>query len=100
MNFQLILEVNNGMNWLPIIILFITWAYTLYKWMKSERDLNKFIEITKHYWMRNIELENQLIKCRKDEDVEIQEAWMKTLNADKHDTYKEYAVNPRRWLGK
>lgn len=43
MNFQLTLEVNNGMNWLPIIILFITWAYTLYKWMKSERELNKIV---------------------------------------------------------
>ncbi|MCH4323809.1 hypothetical protein [Staphylococcus haemolyticus] len=76
------------MNWLPIIILFITWAYTLYKWMKSERELNRFREVSKHYWMRNIELENQLIKYCKGEDTGIQEAWMKTLNADKHNTYK------------
>lgn len=92
--------MNNGMNWLPIIILFITWAYTLYKWMKSERELNRFREVSKHYWMRNIELENQLIKYRKGEDTGIQEAWMKTLNADKHNTYKKYAVNPSQWLSK
>lgn len=29
--------------WLPIIILFITWAYTLYKWIKTERELNKIV---------------------------------------------------------
>ena len=86
--------------WLPIIILFITWAYTLYKWIKTERELNKFREVARHYWMRNIELENQLNKCRKVEEAKIQEAWMKTLNADKHDTYKKYVVNPSPWLGK
>lgn len=88
------------MTWLPIIILFITWAYTLYKWIKAERELNKFREVARHYWMRNIELENQLIKYRKDEEAEIQEAWIKTLNADKYYTYKKHAVNPSRWLGK
>lgn len=85
---------------ISIILLFFLWAYILYRWKKTERELDKSKEVAKHYWMRNIELENQLIKCRKDEDVEIQEAWMKTLNADKYDTYKKYAVNPRRWLGK
>lgn len=88
------------MTWLPIIILFITWAYTSYKWIKTERELNNFRKVAKHYWMRNIELENQLIKYRKDEEAEIQEAWIKTLNADKYDTYKKHAVNPSRWLGK
>ena len=86
--------------WLPIIILFLTWAYTLYKWIKTERELNKFREVAKHYWMRNIKLENQLIKYRKDEEIEIQKSWIKTLNADKHVTYKKYVVNPSRWLGK
>lgn len=88
------------MTWLPIIILFITWAYTLYKWIKTERELNNFRKVAKHYRMRNIELENQLIKYRKDEEAEIQEVWIKTLNADKYDTYKKHAVNPSRWLGK
>ncbi|BFL77956.1 hypothetical protein SKB0068_07280 [Staphylococcus hominis subsp. novobiosepticus] len=86
--------------WLPIIILFITWAYTLYKWIKTERELDKFKEVARHYWMRNIELENQLNNYRKIEEAKIQEAWMKTLNADKHDKYKKCVVNPSPWLGK
>lgn len=50
--------------------------------------------------MRNIELENQLNNYRKIEEAKIQEAWMKTLNADKHDKYKKCVVNPSPWLGK
>ncbi|MEJ7443557.1 hypothetical protein WL480_01405 [Staphylococcus hominis] len=91
------------MDWIKIIsiiLLFFLWAYILYRWKKAERELDKFKEVARHYWMRNIELENQLNKYRKDEEAEIQESWVKTLNADKHDTYKKYAVNPSRWLGK
>ncbi|KPG91049.1 hypothetical protein QP635_07130 [Staphylococcus hominis] len=91
------------MDWIKIIsiiLLFFLWGYILYRWKKTERELDKFREVARHYWMRNIELENQLNNYRKLEEAKIQEAWIKTLNADKYDTYKKHAVNPSPCLGK
>ena len=85
---------------ISIILLFFLWGYILYRWKKTERELDKFREVARHYWMRNIELENQLNNYRKLEEAKIQEAWIKTLNADKYDTYKKHAVNPSPCLGK
>ncbi|OFJ77295.1 hypothetical protein [Staphylococcus sp. HMSC056G08] len=59
--------------WLPIIILFIIWAYTLYKWLKTERELNQSREEIQRYREKKIKDENNLLNYLKFKRSIIQE---------------------------
>lgn len=55
--------------WLLVIILFLTCAYTLYKWIKTERELDKSREETQHYRKEKIRVENDLYKSLKSKEL-------------------------------
>ena len=81
--------------WLPVIILFLTWAYTLYKWIKSERELDKSREETQYYRKEKIRAENDLYKYLQSEEPMTQGA---LINASKHKVSKKHKIDANKWL--
>lgn len=76
--------------WLPVIILFIACAYTLYKWIKSERELDKFRKEVQNY-----RAENNLYNFFKSKEPIMQEP---LLNTSKHKVSKKHKIDSRKWL--
>lgn len=86
------------MNWLPIIILFITWAYTLYKWMKSERELDKSKKEIQRYREEELKKdENNLLNNLKLEGSITQEL---PMNRTKRKFGERHKIDANRWLDK
>ncbi|OHR53634.1 hypothetical protein [Staphylococcus sp. HMSC061G12] len=75
--------------WLPVIILFLTCAYTLYKWIKSERELDKSKEEVQNYREEKIRAENDLYKCLTSKKPITQEP---LINTSKH------KIDSKKWL--
>ena len=59
--------------WLSVIILLLTWAYTLYKWIKTNRELNQSREVIQLYREEKIKDENNLLNDLKFKKSIIQE---------------------------
>ena len=59
--------------WLSVIILLLTWAYTLYKWIKTNRELNQSREEIQRYREEKIKNENNLLNDLKFKKSIIQE---------------------------
>ena len=86
------------MNWLPIIILFITWAYTLYKWMKSERELDKSKKEIQRYREEELKKdENNLLNDLKLDGPITQELPMNKTKRKFGETHK---IDVNKWLDK
>ena len=51
----------DSVYWLPVIILFLTWSYTLCKWIKTKRELNQSREEIQRYQEEKIKDENNLL---------------------------------------
>ena len=84
------------MNWLPIIILFITWAYTLYKWMKSERELDKSKKEIQRYREEELKKdENNLLNNLKLEGSITQEL---PMNRTKRKFGERHRIDANKWL--
>lgn len=81
--------------WLSVIILFLTCAYTLYKWIKSERELDKSREEVQNYREEKIRIENDLYKCLKSKKPITQET---LINTSKDKVSKKHKIDPKKWL--
>lgn len=82
--------------WLPIIILFITWAYTLYKWIKSERELNQSREEIQRYREEELKKdENNLLNNLKLEGPITQEL---PMNRTKRKFGERHKIDVNKWL--
>ncbi|MCT1482605.1 hypothetical protein M3C31_01915 [Staphylococcus hominis] len=82
--------------WLPVIILFITWAYTLYKWIKSERELNQSREEIQRYREEELKKdENNLLNNLKLEGPITQEL---PMNRTKRKFGERYKIDANKWL--
>lgn len=81
--------------WLPVIILFITWAYTLYKWIKTERELDKAREETQSYRKEKIRAENDLYKCLQSKEPMTQGA---LINTSKRKFGERHKIDVNKWL--
>ena len=84
--------------WLPIIILFITWAYTLYKWIKTERELNKFREEIQRYQEEELKKdENNLLNDLKLDGPIIKEF---PIDKTKRKFGERHRIDANKWLDK
>lgn len=81
--------------WLPVIILFLIWAYTLYKWIKSERALDKAREETQSYRKEKVRAENDLYKYLQSKEPMMQGA---LINTSKHKVSKKHKIDVNKWL--
>lgn len=80
---------------ISMIILFFLWAYILYRWIKSERELDKSKEETQYYREEKTRLENDLYKCLKSKESIMQGT---LTNTSKHKVSKKYEIDPNKWL--
>ncbi|MCI2926657.1 hypothetical protein FH139_02330 [Staphylococcus hominis] len=86
------------MNWLPIIILFLTWAYTLYKWIKSERELDKSKKEIQRYQEEELKKdENNLLNDLKLDGPIIKEF---PIDKTKRKFGERHRIDADKWLDK
>lgn len=86
------------MDWIKIIsiiLLFFLWAYILYRWKKTERELDKSREETQYYRKEKIRAENDLYKCLQSKEPMTQGA---LINASKHKVSKKHKIDANKWL--
>lgn len=84
--------------WLPVIILFLIWAYTLYKWIKSERELNQSREEIQRYQEEELKKdENNLLNNLKLEGPITQEL---PINRTKRKFGERHKIDANKWLDK
>lgn len=84
--------------WLPVIILFLTWAYTLYKWIKSERELNQSRKEIQRYQEEELKKdENNLLNNLKLEGPITQEL---PMNRTKRKFGERHKIDASSWLDK
>lgn len=82
--------------WLPVIILFLIWAYTLYKWIKSERELDKSKEEIQRYREEELKKdENNLLNNLKFEGSITQEL---PMNRTKRKLGERHEIDANKWL--
>lgn len=82
--------------WLPVIILFLIWAYTLYKWIKSERELNQSREEIQRYREEELKKdENNLLNNLKLEGPITQEL---PINRTKRKLGERHKIDGNKWL--
>mgnify|MGYP002713390537 CR=1 FL=1 len=82
--------------WLPVIILFLMWAYTLYKWIKTERELNQSREEIQRYQEEELKKdENNLLNNLKLEGPITQEL---PMNRTKRKFGERYKIDANKWL--
>lgn len=82
--------------WLPVIILFLIWAYTLYKWIKSERELNQSREEIQRYREEELKKdENNLLNNLKLEGPITQEL---PINRTKRKLGERHKIDANKWL--
>lgn len=82
--------------WLPVIILFLTWAYTLYKWIKSERELNQSRKEIQRYQEEELKKdENNLLNNLKLEGPITQEL---PMNRTKRKFGERHKIDANKWL--
>ena len=84
--------------WLPVIILFLTWAYTLYKWIKSEIELNKSKEEIQRYQEEELKKdENNLLN-----DLKLDRPIIKEFPIDKTKRKfgERHRIDANKWLDK
>lgn len=82
--------------WLPVIILFLTWTYTLYKWIKSERELDKSREEIQRYREEELKKdENNLLNNLKLEGPITQEL---PMNRTKRKLGEKHKIDANKWL--
>ena len=80
---------------ISIILLFFLWAYILYRWKKTERELDKSREETQYYRKEKIRAENDLYKCLQSKEPMTQGA---LINASKHKVSKKHKIDANKWL--
>lgn len=86
------------MDWIKIIsiiLLFFLWGYILYRWKKTERELDKSKEETQYYREEKIRAENDLYKCLQSKELMTQGA---LINASKHKVGKNHKIDANKWL--
>ena len=84
--------------WLPVIILFLIWAYTLYKWIKSERELNQSREEIQRYREEELKKdENNLLNNLKLEGPIIKEF---PIDKTKRKFGERHIIDANKWLDK
>lgn len=86
------------MDWIKIIsiiLLFFLWAYILYRWKKTEIELDKSKEETQCYREEKIRAENDLYECLKSKEPMTQGA---LINASKHKVSKKHKIDANKWL--
>lgn len=84
--------------WLPVIILFLIWAYTLYKWIKSERELDKSREEIQRYREEELKKdENNLLNNLKLEGPIIKEF---PIDKTKRKFGERHRIDANKWLDK
>lgn len=84
--------------WLPVIILFLIWAYTLYKWIKTERELNKSKEEIQRYQEEELKKdENNLLNDLKLDGPIIKEF---PIDKTKRKFGERHRIDANKWLDK
>ncbi|AYY65681.1 hypothetical protein CD034_03235 [Staphylococcus hominis subsp. hominis] len=84
--------------WLPVIILFLMWAYTLYKWIKTERELNQSREEIQRYQEEELKKdENNLLNNLKLEGPITQEL---SIDKTKRKFGERHKIDASSWLDK
>ena len=84
--------------WLPVIILFLIWAYTLYKWIKTERELNKSKEEIQRYQEEELKKdENDLLNDLKLDGPIIKEF---PIDKTKRKFGERHRIDANKWLDK
>lgn len=84
--------------WLPVIILFLIWAYTLYKWIKSERELDKSKKEIQRYQEEELKKdENNLLNDLKFEGPIIKEF---PIDKTKRKFGERHRIDADKWLDK
>ena len=86
------------MDWIKIIsiiLLFFLWAYILYRWKETERELDKSKEETQYYRKEKIRAENDLYKCLQSKEPMTQGA---LINTSKHKISKKHKIDANKWL--
>lgn len=82
--------------WLPVIILFLTWAYTLYKWIKSERELDKSKKEIQRYQEEELKKdENNLLNDLKLDGPIIKEF---PIDKTKRKFGERHKIDANKWL--
>ncbi|AYU54668.1 hypothetical protein [Staphylococcus debuckii] len=82
---------------ISIILLFFLWAYILYRWIKSERELDKYKEETQYYREEKIRAENALHEYLKSKESIIHGT---LINTSKHKISERHKIDPSSWLDK
>lgn len=88
------------MDWIKIIsiiLLFFLWAYILYRWKKTERELDKAREETQSYRKEKIRVENDLYKCLQSKEPMTHGA---LKNTSKHKISERHKIDASSWLDK
>ena len=88
------------MDWIKIIsiiLLFFLWVYILYRWIKSERELDKSREETQSYRKEKIRVENDLYKCLQSKEP-MTHGTLK--NTSKHKISERHKIDASSWLDK
>ena len=80
---------------ISIILLFFLWAYILYRWMKTERELDKSKEKTQYYREEKIRAENDLYECLKSKELIMHGT---LINTPKHKVGKKHKIDANKWL--
>ncbi|ASN70470.1 hypothetical protein 7F7_30 [uncultured Caudovirales phage] len=84
--------------WLPAIILFLIWAYTLYKWKKTERELDKSKEEIQRYQEEELKKdENNLLNDLKLDGPIIKEF---PIDKTKRKFGERHRIDANKWLDK
>lgn len=82
---------------ISITMLFFLWAYILYRWIKSERELDKYKEETQYYREEKIRAENALHECLKSKESIIHGT---LINTSKYKISERHKIDPSSWLDK
>lgn len=80
---------------ISIILLFFLWAYILYRWKKTERELDKSKEEIQYHREEKIRAEKDLYKCLQSKELMTQGA---LINTSKHKVSKKHKIDANKWL--
>lgn len=80
---------------ISIILLFFLWAYILYRWKKTERELDKSKEENRYYQTEKVRAENDLYKCLKSKEIITHGLSTNTTN---HKFGERHRIDANKWL--